>query len=162
MVLALQTLATLTAEDRGLSLVGSYGRAPGWLPLLSYGLLFLLVAACLRGREQIDHLVLALVAAAPPLVILGGAQAFGWFPLPLFTDARSSVYATLGRSNSLGAYLALLVPLTLSLLVNAVRERRMALAFLFAGELTVIALTGACGAWLALGAVVARIPMAIL
>jgi O-antigen ligase len=149
-LLAVQTLATLTAVDRGLSFWGSTERAQGWLTLSSTTLLFLLTAAYLQSRDQLDRLALALVAAAPPLVLLGLAQALGWSPLPLFTDARSPVYATLGRSNFLGAILALLAPLTLALLVNAPRRRRIWGALLLAGELAVLALTQARGAWLAL------------
>lgn len=151
---AVQTLATLTAADRALSFWGSYERAQGWLTLSSTGLLFLLTAAYLREREQIDRLAFALVATAPPLVLLGLAQALGWSPLPLFTDARSPVYATLGRSNFLGAMLALLAPLTLALCVDTRRSRgrRIWVALLLAGELVVLALTQARGAWLSLAA----------
>jgi O-antigen ligase len=153
-LLAVQTLATLTATDRALSFWGSYERAQGWLTLASATLLLLLTAAYLQGRDQLDRLALALVAVAPPLVLLGLAQALGWSPLPLFTDARSPVYATLGRSNFLGAMLALLAPLTLALLVSAPRGRRIWVALLLAGELSVLALTQARGAWLALAAAV--------
>jgi len=150
-LLAVQTLATLTAVDRGLSFWGSTERAQGWLTLSSPTLLFLLTAAYLRDRDQSERLALALVAAAPALVLLGLAQALGWSPLPLFTDARSPVYATLGRSNFLGATLAQLAPLTLALCVGAAsRGRCVMLAFLLAGELSVLALTQARGAWLAL------------
>ncbi len=80
--------------------------------MLSYLLLFLVVSARLRTRVQIERLVGVVVATGVPLVCLGVAQALGWQPVPLVSDARSPVYATLGRSNFLGAYLAMVLPLT--------------------------------------------------
>ena len=47
-VVLAQTLATLLSVERSLSVWGSYERSQGWLTLLSYYLLFLLVAARLR------------------------------------------------------------------------------------------------------------------
>ncbi len=147
---AAQTVATLLAADRGLSLWGSYERAQGLLTQLGYLLLFLVVAARLRTVERARRLVAAMAVSGAPLVALGLAQALGWQPLDLMTDARSPVFATLGRSNFLGAYLALLLPLTAALTLLASRQwQRLAAAGLLLGELLVIALTRARGAWLA-------------
>jgi Tfp pilus assembly protein PilF len=110
-----QILATILAVDPRLSLYGSYERAQGALTLLSYPLLFLVVAARLRTPGQARRLATAMVATAVPLVGLGLAQALGRDPLGLLTDARSPIYTTLGRSNFTGAYLAMLLPLTVSL-----------------------------------------------
>jgi O-antigen ligase/tetratricopeptide (TPR) repeat protein len=145
-----QVLATILAADRGLSLWGSYERAQGLLTLLSYALLFLVVSARLRTLDRARRLVAAMVAAAVPLVALGLAQAGDWDPAGLVTDARSPVYATLGRSNFLGAYLAMLLPLTLALTLAAhQRWSRLAGGALLLGEVVVIGLTLARGAWLA-------------
>ena len=146
-------LSTVLAVDPGLSLWGSYERGQGLLTLLSYLLLFLLVSARLRTRLQIERLVVVIVATGVPLVCLAAAQALGWQPVPLVSDARSPVYATLGRSNFLGAYLALVLPLTLSWAWAAQRRwLRAAGAILALAELAVIGLTLARGAWLAAGA----------
>lgn len=149
-VLGVQTLATLGSVDRGLSVWGSYERAQGLWTLLSYGLLFLLVAARLRTFEQGHRLALALAATAAPLTALGLAQALGWNPLPLITDARSPVYATLGRSNFLGAYLAMLLPLTLAFLLSArSRAQRLAWGGVLAAQAVVLILAQVRGALLA-------------
>ena len=146
-------LATVLAVDLGLSLWGSYERAQGLLTLLSYLLLFLLVSARLRTRAQIERLVGVVVATGVPLVCLGAAQALGWRPVPLVSDARSPVYATLGRSNFLGAYLAMALPLTVAWAWTARRRwLRAAGVILALAELAVIGLTLARGAWLAAGA----------
>lgn len=146
------SLAAALAADPGLSLWGSYERSQGLLTLLSYLLLFLLVSARLRTRAQVERLVGVVVATGVPLICLGLAQALGWRPVPLVSDARSPVYATLGRSNFLGAYLAMVLPLTVAWAWLARRPwLRVAGAILALAELAVIGLTLARGAWLAAG-----------
>ncbi len=155
-VAALQILSSGLSVDWRLSLWGSYERAQGLLTQLSYLFLFLVVSARLRTTEQAWRLLRAMVATGGPLVALGLAQAFGWQPVNLVTDARSPVFATLGRSNFLGAYLAMLLPLTLAWLVMSRSGwLRLAVGLLVVGELGIVALTLARGAWLAAGAAVA-------
>ncbi|MCL4265665.1 MAG: O-antigen ligase family protein [Anaerolineae bacterium] len=143
-------VATLTAVDPRLSWWGSYERGQGSLTQLSYLLLFGLVAVHLRSMAQAWRLLTALVLTAIPLTLLAFAQAAGWQPLPLWTDARSAVYATLGRANFLAAYLVILLPLTLALGIH-LRHRwaQMVIAVLLLAELLVIGLTWARTAWLA-------------
>jgi O-antigen ligase/Flp pilus assembly protein TadD len=145
-------LATGLGVDPELSLWGSYERSQGLLTLLSYLLLFLVVSARLRTRVQIERLVGMVVATGVPLVCLGLAQALGWRPVPLVSNARSPVYATLGRSNFLGAYLAMLLPLTVVWVWTTRRQwLQVAGAILASAELAVVGLTLARGAWLATG-----------
>jgi O-antigen ligase/cytochrome c-type biogenesis protein CcmH/NrfG len=145
-------LATAGGIDPGLSLWGSHERCQGLLTLLSYLLLFLIVSSCLRTRVQAERLVGVLVATGAVLACLGLAQALGWQPVPLVSDARSPVYATLGRSNFLGAYLAALLPLTVMWAWTGRRRwQRLAGATLALAEIAVIGLTMARGAWLAAG-----------
>ena len=156
-----QSLATVLGVDRGLSLWGSYERSQGLLTLLSYLLLFVVVSSRLRSAGQARRLLVTMAATGVPLVGLGLAQALGWDPVGLVTDARSPVYGTLGRSNFLGAYLAILLPLTVSLAATARgRWARLGGVALVAGELVVIGLTLARGAWLA--AVVALAGLGLL
>jgi O-antigen ligase/Tfp pilus assembly protein PilF len=144
------TLATLTAVDWRLSLWGSYERGQGLLTLLCYPLLFLIVSTRLRTHRQARRLTLVMAATAAPLVVIGLAQALGWRPANLMTDARSPVFATLGRSNFLGSYLAMLLPLAVALALTAgQRWQRFAGAGLVAGILLTLALTLSRGAWLA-------------
>ncbi len=155
-VAATQVLSTALAVDPRLSLWGSYERAQGALTTLSYLLLFLVISSRLRTVEQARRLVGAMACSGVPLVVLGLAQALGQDPLGLVSDARSPIYATLGRSNFVGAYLAMLLPLTLALVLTArVRWQRLAAAALALCEVMVIALTMARGAWLAATAALA-------
>ena len=143
-------VAALTAVDPQLSWWGSYERGQGSLTQLSYLLLFWLVANHLRSLAQAWRLLAAFVLTALPLTLLGIAQAFGWQPLPLLTDARSPVYATLGRANFLAVYLVILLPLTLALGLQLRRRwQQIPIAILLLAEVTVIGLTLVRAAWLA-------------
>lgn len=143
-------VTTITAVNWRLSLWGSYERGQGAVTLLTYLLLFLLAASRLHTLPYARRLLTAVVAVAAPLILFSLGQALGWNPFGLVSDARSPVFATLGRANFLGAYLALLVPLTLALLVTSKRRYgRAGWAILCAGELIVIGLTLTRSAWLA-------------
>lgn len=146
-------LTTVTATNPALALWGSYPRAYGLLTLLSYLLLALVVADCLRTMVQAKLLLGTMAATTLPIIFLGVLQWSGHDPLQLITDARSPVYATLGRSNFVGAYLALLLPLTVALALGATRRHvRVGLALLALGQLLLIGLTLARAAWLGAGA----------
>ncbi len=141
----------LTAVDRPLALWGSYDRGQGAITQLTYLLLFFLAADHFRESPRVRYLFAAMAGAGLPLVLIGLAQFLGWNPFNLISDARSPVFATLGRANFLGAYLVMLLPLTLALGVGAGGRERTAWLVLLAGELLVIGLTDARGAWLAAG-----------
>ncbi len=150
LLLAALLLSTLFAVDPLLSLFGSYRRAYGALTLVSLPLLFLILSARLATAERARRLVLAMLAGSGAMVALGLLQAAGVEPFGMVTDAPSPVLATLGRPNFVGSYLALLLPLTLAMALGASeRLERGAYALLFLGQLGVIALTLARGAWLA-------------
>jgi Flp pilus assembly protein TadD/O-antigen ligase len=143
-------LSTLTAVNPSLSFWGSQERAYGLLTLLSYLLLALIVAARLPNLSQARMLLGMMVATAVPLLFLSGLQWIGYDPFQLVTDARSPIYATLGRANFVGAYLALLLPLTLVLALGATnRLAQIGLVLLALGQLAFVGLTLARAAWLA-------------
>lgn len=143
-------VTTVTAVNWRLSFWGSLERGQGALTLLTYLLLFLLTANYCRSLERVRWLLTAMVLTAVPLVFISFLQAVGWDPFGLLSDARSPLYATLGRANFLAAYLAMLVPLTLALLLTTEdRYGRLGWALLVAAELLVIGFTLARGAWLA-------------
>ncbi len=116
---AVVLVTTVTAADWRLSLWGSTQRAQGALTLVSYALLAGLAAVWLRRAGRARLLVSAVALGSLPLIAIALLQAAGVDPFGLVSDARSSVYATLGRANFLGAYLAALLPLTLALLLTA-------------------------------------------
>ena len=116
---------------------------------MSYLLLFYCVAAQIDSQRS-RQLLHVIVLTAVPICLIGLAQAAGWQPLPVFTDARSLMTTTLGRANFTGAYLALLLPLTLiAAQSTADKWQRIGYGALSALELVVIALTQARAAWIA-------------
>ncbi|MFN2204717.1 MAG: O-antigen ligase family protein [Candidatus Promineifilaceae bacterium] len=142
-------LATVLGSDWRLSLWGSYERAQGALTQLSYLTLFVLAAVQFRRLARARLLLAVMALTAVILIMIGMAQFGGWQAFGLSSDARSPLFATLGRANFLGAYLAILLPLTLAQLQTARRPNiRFLWAVLFAAELVVIGLTSARAAWL--------------
>ena len=144
-------VTTATAVNWRLSLWGSSERSQGVVTLLTYLLLCLLaVDQFRRSFSRAWQIITAMVVASIPLILLGLLQALGWNPPGLISNARSPVFATLGRANFLGAYLAMLGPLTLALLLTTRQRRwRVVLSVLFGSQLVVIGLTLARSAWLA-------------
>ena len=120
--------ATVLAHAPMLSLWGSHERAEGALTLVCLPILALLVATRIPGAAGAARLFWFLSATTLPLAAFAALQLLGPDPLGLVTDARSPVFATLGRANFLGAYLAMLAPLTLSLRALATRPLVKALA----------------------------------
>lgn len=147
-LIAVETAATVFAVNLAFSLWGSLERGQGLLTLICYPLLGLIVAAEMTVTRQARRLLLALQAAAVPVLIIAVAQYAGW-DAGLVTDARSPILATLGRSNFVAAYLAMLMPLTLVQATTADGRRRLAWALLLAAETVVLVLTRVRGGWLA-------------
>ena len=149
--LALGLSAFLSVNPR-VSFWGSYERQQGLLTLGAYLALFLLTSTGLRTRGQAERLWSAIVWGSLPIVVYGLVQAAGLDPLEWRTDAASPVLSTMGRSNFLGSYLVLVLPLTVGRILLA--GRRWPYGLLLAGQLLVLALTAARGAWLGLAAAV--------
>ncbi|MEX1021368.1 MAG: O-antigen ligase family protein [Litorilinea sp.] len=143
------SVATGYAVDWRLSLFGSDLRGQGLLTQLTYLLFFGFVAFGLRNAAQIARLYRVVVAGTTPLVAIGLLQAGGIDPFGLVTDARAPVYSTLGRANFTGAYLALVLPLTVYCVLGA-QGRWMRAGWLLLGmaQILLLGLTAARAAWL--------------
>ena len=143
--------STATSVDGWLSWWGSYHRSQGTIIQLTYLLLCGLAMQTFRTVSRARQLTAVLVLTGLPLILLGGAQALGFQPIPLITDARSAAFATLGRANFLAAYLLLLLPLTLMhQLSERHRIRRLGWVGLLIGQLGLIGLTQTRSAWIAI------------
>ncbi len=142
-------LSTLLSTDPYTALFGSLDRANGALTQLSYLFLFATVATRISGPTSRKLLDVAILTGVP-ICLLALAQAVGWQPLPVLSDARSLLTTTLGRANFTGAYLALLLPLTLVAVQSAQTrwQRGGYVAFLLL-QLAVIGLSQARAAWIA-------------
>ncbi len=145
----LLTLSTFLSANHFIAVFGTLERANGLLTQISYLLLFWCVATQI-DPERSQQLLSLITITAVPICLLGLAQAVGWQPLPVHTDARSLITTTLGRANFTGAYLALLLPLTLAAAQSSINDwRRIGYGALFGVEISVIVLTQARAAWIA-------------
>jgi Tfp pilus assembly protein PilF/O-antigen ligase len=148
-LIGVQMAATALAVNPAFSLWGSVERGQGLLTVICYPLLGLIVAVMMRSTAQAYRLVAAVQLTAVPIVILAIAQIAG-LDLGLLTDARSPVLSTLGRSNFVAAYLAMLMPLTLVQTASAAGRRpRLAWGLLLAAEGVVLVLTRVRAGWFA-------------
>lgn len=142
-------LSTLLSTNHYIAIFGTLDRANGVLTQMSYLLLFLCVATQINTQRS-QRLLHVIILTSVPICLLGLAQAVGWQLLPVFTDARSPLTTTLGRANFTGAYLALLLPLTLGAVKTAMGSwQRNGYSMLVVLELVIIALTQARAAWIA-------------
>ncbi len=141
-------LATLNSPNPSGSFWGvsdSGGLVPEIMLLVSFGLW----TRALQSEKQLERLISAMLLGSVPIVLYGLTQALGLDPLNWRTDSISSVLSTLGRSTTLGSYLAMLVPFTMTGLfksTNANAQRRYAI--LLTLQVVCLWLTQARGAWL--------------
>ncbi len=142
--------ATLLAANVPQSLFGSLDRSQGALTLLSYLIICFLTAQQKQSTGQAWRLLKGLIIGGGALTAVGLLQLAGLLDFGLVTDARSAVYATLGRSNFVAAYLVMILPLTLTwLLQTADRQKKGILLFLWVMQLILLLATQARSAWIA-------------
>lgn len=141
-------LSTLFSVNPLLSAQGSYDRMQGAITLLCFLALFLLAAACLREPAQIRGLLAAISWGSAPVVAYAFLQLLGLDPLDWRVEG-SPVISFLGRSNFVGAYLVLVLPLTVAGARQAQgRPWRVAHYLLIGAQAICLIATMAQAAWL--------------
>jgi hypothetical protein len=146
--------ATLASVDPGRSLWGAPSNLHGALVLAAGPLFALLLLSSWRTVDARERQVTALIVGSAPVTLYGLIQALGLDPLPWAIDAVSPVLSTLGRSNFLGAYLALVSPFILARLWEAplsgltVGATRWRYGMLLGFTVICLLLTQARGAWI--------------
>ncbi len=152
--LASLLLATSTSVNPLISAQGSYGRMQGSLTLVCGVLLFLLVGTHLRRPAQVRRLLAAVAWGSAPVVAYGLLQAAGLDPLAWQVEGSPAI-STLGRSNFLGAYLVLVMPLTLcSARLASGQVRRVGYGVLLVAQLACLLSTAVRAALLGMAAVI--------
>ena len=107
-------ISTLGSVTRWVSLWGSYQRLQGTYTTAAYLVLFFLILQNLRHQSQVRRLVTTVIAVSLPISLYGFVQHYKLDPLPWGGDVSEKVAANMGNSIFVGAYLIMVVPLTLS------------------------------------------------
>jgi len=115
----LAILATVASITPAISFWGSYFRKAGLLTLVCWILFFLILAQQLRTKAQLFRAIYVLLASSGIIAVLGILQYF--FPdvsFKLFHSAYTRrVFSTTGNALSLSAFLAMVIPFNLALIV---------------------------------------------
>lgn len=107
-----QIISTLLSLDRHVSIFGYYSRFNGGLlSTVSYILLFYAFVSNFP-KEKIKSLLYTILTSATLVSIYGIMEHFGIDREIWVQDVENRVFSTLGQPNWLGAYLAVLVPIT--------------------------------------------------
>lgn len=112
-------ISTIFSISPKVSLWGSYQRLQGTYSALSYIVIFALMAGNLRTREQVDRLVTVIIITSIPVSLYGIVQRYGLDPLPWAGDVTRRVASNMGNAIFVASYLIMVIPLTLSRLVES-------------------------------------------
>ena len=113
-------IATATSVWPRASIRGSYRRNQGTYTFLSYVVIFLTLWHTVRRRQQVERLVLFGVLTSVPLAWYAVMQHFGVDAIVWGQDVSTRVTATLGNPIFVGAYLIMVVPLTVKQILDTV------------------------------------------
>lgn len=116
---AIYILTTITSISPRVSFWGSYHRRQGLYVALSYIAIFLLVLATLRTRRQLERLITAILLTSLPISLYGIMQHYRVDPLIWVRGGTRRVESTLGNPILIGAYLIMVVPLTVWQLIRS-------------------------------------------
>lgn len=148
--LAVVAAATLTSVNPLLSFAGEDYRYEGLLTWLAYGAVMACAAGTLTTAGRIRLFLAAALATAGAMAVLGLLQHAGWTPVPedALRTGWTRAWGTTGSPLALGAYLALLLPVLVSLYAGtAVTVRRCALGALAVLLYAALVATSSRAAW---------------
>jgi len=114
LLIAVYLISTLGSVTPRVSLWGSYQRLQGTYTTLAYLVLFFLLLQNLRRPSQIRRLVTMVIVVSLPISMYGLIQHYELDPLPWGGNVSRRVAANMGNAIFVAAYLIMVVPLTLS------------------------------------------------
>jgi len=114
--------STILSVTPAVSLLGSYQRLQGTYTTMSYIVVFFLMLQGLRTRRQLDRVITTAIVVSFPIALYGLVQHFGLDPLPWGGDVKTRVASNMGNSIFVAAYMIMIVPLTLSRLLENWRQ----------------------------------------
>jgi cyclophilin family peptidyl-prolyl cis-trans isomerase/tetratricopeptide (TPR) repeat protein len=143
-------ISTALSVTWKVSLMGSYQRLQGTYTTLSYIVIFFLLLQGLRTKRQLNRLITTAVLVSFPIAMYGLVQHFGLDPLPWGGNVTTRVASNMGNAIFVGAFLIMVVPLTLSRLFENWKEAMGSLETrdVLLGLLSFLALAGALVAFM--------------
>jgi hypothetical protein len=144
LIVLVYVLSSIFSVTPVVSWVGSYQRLQGTYTTLSYIVIFALMLATTRRREQVATVVTMVIITSIPVSLYAMLQHYGLDPLPWGGDVQRRVAGHMGNSIFIAAYLIMAVPLTLARIIDAftniLNDKELALADTVRSSIYVFAL----------------------
>ncbi len=119
LLVATYILTTITSIAPRVSFWGSYQRRQGLYVVLCYIAIFFSMLETLRTRQQLERLITVILLTSLPISIYGIMQHYSVDPLVWIRGGTARVESTLGNPILIGAYLIMIVPLTVWQLIRS-------------------------------------------
>jgi len=116
---AIYLLSTLSSVIFRVSFWGSYHRRQGLYVTLCYIVIFFSTLKTLRTRQQLERLITTILLTSLPVSLYGIMQRLQLDPLPWVQGGAGRAQSTLGNPILIGAYLIMVVPLTIRELIRS-------------------------------------------
>ncbi len=144
-------ISTFFSEYISTSLWGTYERQQGLYNIIHYLVLFFLILALLKTREDIKRFLWALIISASLISAYGLLQFFNYDFLR-WSEDMGRIFGSFGQPNFFGHYLSVLFPLTLYAAFFLVKRwwGRLLLFLLAVAELICLYGTYSRSAWIAI------------
>lgn len=104
------------------SLLGSYQRLQGTYTTLAYIVIFFLMLEGLRTKRQFNRIINTAIVVSFPIALYALVQHFGLDPLPWGGNVTTRVASNMGNAIFVAAYMIMIVPLTLSRILENWKE----------------------------------------
>ena len=115
-------ISTVTSVVPHLSVWGSYERSQGIYSTFSYIAIFAVMLHALKTRAQLERLLTAMVLTSLPVAAYGWLQHFNLDPFSWGADVTQRVASSMGNPIFIGAYLIMVLPITLGRWLNIVSQ----------------------------------------
>ncbi len=127
LLLVAYVISTLLSVSPTVSFFGSYQRLQGLYTFSAYLVIFFLAASQIKTRADVERAVTLALIASFPVAFYGIIQHYFVDPLPWVGDVTARVASNMGNSIFIGAFLILVIPLTLARLIETNQRATSAL-----------------------------------
>ncbi|MBI1802222.1 MAG: O-antigen ligase family protein, partial [Chloroflexi bacterium] len=122
LLMAIYIISTLASVAPFVSVWGSYQRLQGTYSTFSYIVIFSAMLHALKTRAQIERLLTVIAITSLPVAAYGWIQHLNRDPLPWGGDVTERIASSMGNSIFVGAYLIMVLPVTLARWINTVQQ----------------------------------------